>query len=187
MVANLVALKDHATLLRAWRIVLDRTSHQRLSLLLVGRFDEEATRLKALALDLGLQGSVVFLGYRPDRDWVLRAADLYVHSALFEGCPNAVLEAMEAALPVVGTAIAGIDEVIGPAGRRFLVPPSQPEALANKIASLVDDQDSRREAGAENRRRVRREFSLEGMRQRWIDLLIGGRVLDVPGGSSAVH
>ncbi len=170
MVANLQTFKDHVTLLKAWRIVVDRLTglNRQAVLLLAGRFDEKYIDLKALADDLQLGKSVRFLGQVQDVSGLLSAVDLGVHSSVNEGCPNGVLECMAAGLAVVGTDYPGIREAVGQAGYRFLVPPADPEALADQIVALALDPETRREAGAENRHRIDMEFGAHTMYEKTV-------------------
>lgn len=165
MVANLHEYKDHATLLKAWRVVVDRLESAGRSavLLLAGRFDTTHESLKALAFDLELYKHVRFLGRVTDVSGLLQAVDLGVFSSQFEGCPNSVLECMATGLAVVGTDIPGIREAVGPEGYCFLAPPGQPEPLAEQIVNLATDSDLRARLGASNRRRIEKEFALNQM------------------------
>jgi glycosyltransferase involved in cell wall biosynthesis len=165
MVANLQTFKDHATLLRAWRIVVDRLKREgrEAVLLLAGRFDETHIDLKALAYDLDLQDTVRFLGPVQDVSGLLGAVDLGVHSSVYEGCPNGVLECMSAGLAVAGTDCAGIREAVGPAGFAYLAPPRDADALAEKIVSLAFDNEQRRRAGEANLQRIATEFTPKKM------------------------
>jgi len=105
MVANIHRNKDHPTLLKAWRMILDRCMDggKEPCLVFAGRLDEGEKELKWLAAKLKLGESVKFLGMVNDVSGLLHSCDLYVHSSVSEGLPNAVLEAMAAGLPVVAT------------------------------------------------------------------------------------
>jgi glycosyltransferase involved in cell wall biosynthesis len=173
MVANLQTYKDHFTLLRAWRIVLDRMAElsRKAVLLLAGRFYHTAVDLKLLAYDLDLGRSVRFLGGVSDVSGLLSAVDLGVHSSVNEGVPNGVLECMAAGLAVVGTDYPGIREAVGPAGYQFLAEPKNPETLAEQIVRLALDPETRHQAGEVNRRRVETEFSPLTMYQNFVSVL----------------
>ncbi len=160
MVANLHALKDHATLLFAWRkVVMDFERNGRSALLvLAGRHDGAAELLRALAADLNLNGTVRFAGHVSDVPGLLNAADVSVFSSRSEGCPNAVLESMAAGLPVVATDIEGIREVVGPTGAQFLAPAGDAESLADVLLRLESDSELRARAGAQNRQRIREHY-----------------------------
>ncbi len=165
MVANMLAYKDHSTLLSAWRKVVDRAGPAGPPvLLLAGRIDETLVgALKALAFDLRLGDAVRFLGAVDDVAGLLRAADLCVHSSRTEGCPNGILEAMAAGLPVAGSDIPGVREAVGPEGHRFLAPPGDAEALADRAAVLLSDGALRASLGASLRERAARMFDAREM------------------------
>jgi glycosyltransferase involved in cell wall biosynthesis len=164
MLANLTSFKDHATLLRAWRLVVDDADKATTPvLLLAGRFGDTEKQAKALAYDLELGRSVRFLGAVDDIAGLLAASDLCVFSSLLEGCPNGVLEAMALGLAVAGTDIAGIRDAVGDAGADYLAAPESPADLARKIQTLLRDPDLRKAVGARNRERIHREFTLQRM------------------------
>ncbi len=163
MVAHLHRQKDHATLLRAWRSLVDRltVAGRRAVLLLAGRPAGNEDALKALAFDLELGTSVRFLGEVEDVAGLLSSCDIGVLSSPREGLPTAVLEYMAAGLPVAGTDIPGIREAVGEEGYPFLAPPGDADGLAQVLLRLAESQDLRRKLGRAGAERVRREFSLE--------------------------
>ncbi len=119
--------------------------------------------LEARAGALGLAHRVWFLGQRDDVDALLRDCALFVLPSWTEGLPISVLEAMRAGVPVVGTAIAGIDELVVPEQTGLLVPPKDPRALAGAIRRVLDDPTRANAMGAAGAERAAREFSLAGM------------------------
>jgi len=163
MVAHLHRQKDHAALLRAWRLVVDRLQAQgkQAVLVLAGRPAGAEDALKALAFDLELGRSVRFLGEVEDVAGLLAACDIGLLSSPREGLPSAVLEYMAAGLPVAGTDIPGIREAVGEQGSFFLAPPGDAEGLAQVTLRLAESPDLRRSLGEANAERARREFSLE--------------------------
>ena len=160
MVANLHALKDHVTLLHAWRkVVTEFESNGRAPLLvLAGRRDGAYESLAALAADLKLDGTVRFPGHVSDVSGLLSAADVSVFSSRSEGCPNAVLESMAAGLPVAGTDIEGIREVVGPTGAQFLTPAGDADSLAGVLLKLARDPELCARHGAQNRARISERY-----------------------------
>ena len=161
MVANIHYPKDHPTLLKAWRMFLDRTLEAggaQAMLLLVGRPDADMERLKSLAFDLSLGGHLKVLGWIEDMSGLLHAADILVHSSKSEGMPNAVIEGMEAGLPVVATDIPGVREAVGPDGVRFLAPPEDPAALSGQIFRFWQNGTLRRSVGAAMKSRAEQVF-----------------------------
>jgi len=160
MVANLHRNKDHATLLEAWRYVVEKypSGTNRPVLLLAGRRGDTAELLEARALELGLGDHLRLLGSVNDISGLYRAADLAVFSSRLEGCPNGVLEAMASGLAVVGTDIPGICEALGEAGRPYLAAPGDAEALAERIVALLNDAEARHRLGAHYETRIAENF-----------------------------
>jgi L-malate glycosyltransferase len=111
----------------------------------------------------GLDGDVVFLGRRADVPAILARADLVVHPSWAEGFPNAVLEAMSAARPVVATRVGGCPELVVDGENGLLVEPRRPDALAAAIARVLGDPARGAELGRRARARVEAEYSLERM------------------------
>jgi glycosyltransferase involved in cell wall biosynthesis len=160
MVANLHANKDHATLLRAWRHVVSKleSGGREALLVLAGRRDGAYESLAALAVELKIEHRVRFTGPVSDVSGLLGAVDVGVFSSRSEGCPNAVLESMAAGLPVAGTDIEGIREVVGPAAAGFLAAPGDAETLGTVLTRLANDPQLCVEIGAQNRERVRNNY-----------------------------
>jgi len=173
MVANLHIYKDHATLVRAWRQVVDRLREKDESalLLLAGRFGDTYKYLQALVHELKLAESVRFLGSVDDIPDLLNAVDLGILSSQYEGCPNGILECMAAGLPIVGSDIPGIREALGPKGYSCLAPPGDAEALADRILELLTKPELRRKLGTLNRHRIEVEFSPQHMCEKTVALI----------------
>ena len=159
MIANLHSRKDHVTLLKAWKIVVDQLERIDRSavLLLAGRFDATHKNLTTLAFDLKLGTKVRFLGEVKDISGLLNAVDLGILTSPYkdyEGCPNAVLEYMGCGLAVAGTDVSGIRQAVGPDGYPYLSPLGNTEALAGSILKLAMDHELRLKLGIANRKRV---------------------------------
>jgi glycosyltransferase involved in cell wall biosynthesis len=165
MIANLHSYKDHETLFRAWRIVVDAAKRHgmRSMLLLAGRFDNTHEKLKALASDLEVAENVRFLGAVKDIAGLLGAVDFGVFSSRNEGCPNGVLECMANGLAVAATDIPGTRDALGAEGRSMLSPPGDCIGLAANILRLLCDADLRYQEGERNRRRITQVFGAERM------------------------
>ncbi len=122
----------------------------------MGSGPEEA-RLKAMALSLGVADRVRFTGFRSDVDRLLAGADLLVHPSHTDALPTAVIQASAAAVPVVGTAVGGIPEIVTP-DTGTLVAPRAPAMLASAIDQLAADPDRRRWLGKQARERFDAHF-----------------------------
>ena len=111
------------------------------------------------AVDLGVAHRVRLPGHRSDARLLLDAADVFVLPSLHEGMPLAVLEAMEAGLPVVATDVIGTAEVVAQEGTGLLVRPRDAPALADAIGGLLVDPGARRRLGEAGRCRYRAQFT----------------------------
>ena len=162
MLAHLHPGKDHATLLRAWRIVLDECVREAPVLLLAGRPSGTEHAVKALAFDLEFGRSVRFLDDVEDVDGILAASDVAVLSSRSESRPHALLESAAAGLPLVATDVPGIRETVGAHQTPYLAPPDDPARLAEVLVELISQPALRTELGRENRRNARESASDPG-------------------------
>ncbi|MCC5876815.1 MAG: glycosyltransferase [Candidatus Sumerlaeia bacterium] len=163
MVANLHPAKDHLTVVRAWKQVLDAAPGRRGVLMLAGRHQHTAEEVAGEVAALGVSDSVRMTGAVEDVASLLGASDLLVHSTRREGMPNAILEGMMAGLPVIATDIAGNREALGTAGGGALFPVGDVAALAALMGRLMESPELRREWGAANHARADTEFSMDRM------------------------
>lgn len=153
-VANLIPYKGHADLIDALAAVPPAPAWE---LWCAGRDDGIGESLRARAGGLPVR----FLGARTDVPDLLAAADIGVLASHEEGFPNAVLEAMAARLPVVGTRAGGIPEAIDDGKTGLVVPVRAPEELGKALARLIADPALRSTLGERARARVEREFALD--------------------------
>lgn len=145
-------------LLRAAQLL--RAEFPQLRLVIAGN-GPERERLEAMTAEIGLDGSVDFLGQRNDVPALLSAFDVAVSSSDFEGTPLAVMEYMAAAKPIVATRVGGVPELIDHGVNGLLVEPRDPAALAASIAQLLRDRDYGETLAARARERQRKEFDIE--------------------------
>jgi glycosyltransferase involved in cell wall biosynthesis len=155
--ASLTEEKGQAVLLQAMRRVHCEVPDARL--LLVGR-DRGRTDLRALADELGLAGSVDLLGIREDVAPLLAACDISVLPSLREGLPLSLLESAAAGLPIVATAVGGVPEIVEDGVGGILVPPGDPDALADALVTVLGGAERRRAMGEAARRRVEERFDI---------------------------
>lgn len=165
MVAHIALRKDHHTLLKAWKTVVDDLLPKGISpvLLLAGMIGNATQELLNLAIDLGIYGQVKFLGNIKDISGLNLASDIHILSSNTEGLPNSLLEAMDLGLSVVGTNIPGILEAVGEENKEFLSEPKDSIAMANNIIRLAENAELRKFVGNRNQERINNLFSLEKM------------------------
>jgi glycosyltransferase involved in cell wall biosynthesis len=107
----------------------------------------------------GLSDCVRFLGFRPDAPRLIPAFDVVTVPSHVEPLGNATLEAMAAGVPVVGSRVGGIPEMVVEHETGLLVPSRDAGSLANAVEALVRDPDRARAMGRAGRARVREHFS----------------------------
>ena len=117
--------------------------------------------LRRLSVDLGLEGTVRFLGLRDDVPALLKAFDVCLLSSDYEGSPLSVLEYMEASRPVVATRVGGVPDIVQDGVTGVLVEPQAPEALASAVVGLLRDPDRAAAMGRAGKERRLREFTIE--------------------------
>jgi L-malate glycosyltransferase len=170
--------KGHAELLEAAAILKSRGVRAQFLLVSDGALRPE---LEDKARALGIGDDVFFLGRRDDVASVLVRSDIVAHPSWSEGFPNAVLEGMCAARPVVATRVGGIPEVMTDGAHGFLVEPQRPAELAAALGKLIANPLAGHVMGLRGRRHVETEFSLDKMRRTvegLYDELLGGNAVE---------
>ena len=165
MVANFRPVKDHATLLKAWHEVLTAMpgGAETPRLLLAGAPQHGYSAVRSLAVELGLDDTVIFLDQVKDVSGLLAASDVGVLTSKNEGLPNALIECMASGLPVVATDVAGNREALGDDPRQPFSRVGDPADLAERLRQVLGNRDLGRILGELNRQRASAEFSVESM------------------------
>jgi len=118
--------------------------------------------LEQLARAEHIADIVVFTGFRADVFDLMRALDVLVHPAVYpDPLPRALLEAGALRRPIVATNVGGVAEIVEHERSGLLVEPGNAEALADAVASLLNDRTKAEAFASEARRKVERDFSLE--------------------------
>jgi L-malate glycosyltransferase len=160
VVANLRPEKGHDVLVEAAANVLLRFPDARFDIVGDG---PERRRLVERTRALGIEHAFTFHGHREDVPACLAAADIFVLPSRSEACPNAVLEAMAAGLPIVASAVGGIVELIADNRTGLLVPPDDPPALCRRICELMANPARGSQIGEAARAEVQSRYSFDRM------------------------
>ncbi|MBI3288351.1 MAG: glycosyltransferase, partial [Elusimicrobia bacterium] len=123
----------------------------------------ERPRLEALVRQHELESSVWLPGERGDISSWLSAFDVYCLPSLWEGLPNALLEAMALGLPVVASGVDGVPEAVDDGKTGLLVPAENPPALSKALSGLAADPARRAALGAAAHAAVVERFTLRRM------------------------
>lgn len=158
-VGRFTSEKGHVHLLEAFKQVLARRADARLVLVGFGELEPE---LRRRAADLSLNGAVTFAGERESAE-MLPAFHIFVQPSLYESQGLAILEAMAAGRPVVATDVGGVRDVVRHGETGLLVPPADPEELADAILRLAGDPRLAADLAARARARVRELFPVRRM------------------------
>jgi len=167
MIGRLAAPKRPDLALRALAEVRGKIPGAELHLVGDGPLEPGLVRLKN---ELGLDGSVRFLGHRDDVPQLLAHAECVLLASEYEGCPLAVVEAMAAGVPVVATDVGGTGELVEPGRTGILTPPGDSGALAAGLQDLLASPERRDELGAAGRRVAEERLSLDTMVERLVTL-----------------
>lgn len=96
-----------------------------------------ADSLKQLAVELGVENNVIWLGRRSDVQDILPMADVYIHPSRSEGLGSVLLEASVAGLPLVGSRVGGIPEIVHDGINGLLIDTGNPLQLADAIEQVL--------------------------------------------------
>ena len=122
-------------------------------------------QLAAYIREHGLERRVHLLGKRNEVPECLAASDVFVLSSNWEGNPLAVMEAMAAGLPVVGTAVGGVPELVESGRQGILVPPGDCAAFTDAMRTLLNDPEKRTAMANAAQAHATAAFNVERMAQ----------------------
>jgi glycosyltransferase involved in cell wall biosynthesis len=118
-----------------------------------GGFEWDA--LRQLSIETGADANITWLGDINDRRQIVsefKRCHVFVHPSIQDAFANVCLEAMASSRPLVVSDAASMPELVRPAGSSSLVPPEDPEALAQAIGDLLADDEKQRQFGRAGRR-----------------------------------
>ena len=120
-------------------------------------------QIESWIAQMNLNSQVILSGWREDIPEILASIDMLVLSSLWEGLPRVFLQAMAAGKPIVATAVDGAREVILDGVNGYLVPPRQPEKLAEKIMELLTHPRRAKKMGMQGRKLLNSSFDIDHM------------------------
>jgi glycosyltransferase involved in cell wall biosynthesis len=165
MFASFKPQKNHPLWLRAARIVIDRVPGVKLMFVGDELFKGGSSSLafkKTISEtvdQLGLREHCLFIGNRPDVENYYPVCTLTVLPSLHEGTPNVALESMACGVPVVATNVADNSSLILDGRTGYVVPLGNEQILADRVCTLLLDQNLREQMSKEGRAWTARDFS----------------------------
>ena len=121
------------------------------------------SQLEAQAAALGITAHICFTGFRRDILALMQNFEIFVFSSYLEGLGTAILDAMALGKPVVATRAGGIPEAVEDGVTGLLVPPRDPQALANALRYLLQSPARAQTFGGAGRQRVEQHFTVAQM------------------------
>jgi len=161
LVARMLWEKGIGEFVQAAKLILTKGTSA--SFILIGDTDSEnpaaisVEQLKEWQSEQGIE----WMGRRDDIPQLLKQSTVACLPSYREGLPKFLLEAASAGLPIVTTDVPGCREIVIDGKNGYLVPPRNPEAIADAIEKLLNDKTLRREMGEKGRALVEREFGIK--------------------------
>jgi glycosyltransferase involved in cell wall biosynthesis len=166
-VSRLVAEKGIDDLIAAAELL--RRTYSGVRVVVAGAGTEH-TRLSTRIRDEGLDDVVSLLGTRSDVDQLLAAADAFCLPSRYEGLPISLLEALQAGLPCVVTAVGSVPAVVRDGEHALVVPPRQPSLLASALERVLSDARLADRLGRTGRALIEESYSLSAVAAHYADL-----------------
>jgi len=136
----------------------------------LGRAGGYRKELEVLAGDLGIKQSIIFTGYRHDIRDLMNTFDIFVLPSLEEGLSVAILEAMAAKKAVITTSVGGNPEIVLGGKTGTLVPPKDPDKLADAIIYHLSNPEISKQMGENGYELIKQKFSLSEMLEKIMNI-----------------
>jgi glycosyltransferase involved in cell wall biosynthesis len=130
---------------------------------------EERPALAEYARSVGIDGRVIFAGYRRDAAAIMAAADVMAVTSNKEGLPIVVLEAMAVGCPIIATAVGAIPQVLS-SESAWVIPVDDDTALMRALQEALNNASSAKSRAATAQSIFRTSYARDVMGQRYLDL-----------------
>lgn len=162
IVGHILPHKGYDDLIRAIALIKEKTPAIRCVIVGGAPRARYLRSLRQLARELSIENRLTWVGVQHDVAPILHAMDLFVLPSHTEGLPITILEAMAAGRPVVATTVGGIPELVRHGETGVLVPPKDPQRLAEAMLGLLNEPALARTMGAAGRALVATTYTAEG-------------------------
>jgi glycosyltransferase involved in cell wall biosynthesis len=168
-IAHFRPVKDYKTLFHAIKILKEKNIE--IKLIVIGKIFE-LTWPESMIKELDLEQNIELMGFIQNPQPFLEKADALVLSSLWEGTPNAVLEAMANKLPIIASNIPSCEELITKGRCGYLFRLKDEEDLSSKIDSIISLSESEKEKlGSNGYEYVRENYSEKIVYKKWEALI----------------
>src|SRR3989338_647226 len=151
---------------------LDKIKEKKIDVVLIGSGENPDKELMRKAVKKYGFGNVYLHEFIPEAVSYLKAFDIFVLPSIKEGLPSVLLEAGLAAVAVVAAKVGGIPEIIEDRKTGLLVEPKNPEAIAEALGNLINDEKLRKEFGLNLHKKIMEEFGFEKMLKNTKEILL---------------
>ena len=160
-VANFTHIKGLDVLCKSVKKLKDRGKiTNNICFYIVGQPDEDKQDLKKMIDSLAVQDFIMQTGISNDVPDYMLSADIYLQPSRSEGIGMALMEAASASLPLIGTNVGGIPEIVKDGYNGFLVPPNDPDSLAKAILNLLVNDEKRKFFGENSKTLYHEKFTI---------------------------
>lgn len=159
-VANLCRVKEHKTIVDALPLIQTRVPSAKCLFVGVDLANGEVQRY---VKERHCEQEVIFAGFQRDIPEWLALMDVFVLPSLWEGLPNAMLEAMAMRRPVIATPAGGVPEILAQDDTGLLIPPREPAALADAVISLLESPEKAARIADAGCQLIRTRYSIQTM------------------------
>ncbi len=108
----------------------------------------------------GLTDHVIFTGARQDIPQILAASDIFILPTLLDALPTVLIEAMAASTPIVASSVGGVPELVENGRNGLLIPPAEPDALAQSCLQLLQNPEEARAMGRAGKKIAAQKFDI---------------------------
>jgi L-malate glycosyltransferase len=168
-VGQLIESKDRVTLVRAIGILRKRGEIDNVLFAILGD-GEQKTMLEGMVRNEAVQDHVMFLQGTSNVEALFNVADFMVLSSIREGLPYVILEAASIGKPHIATNVGGVPEFVIHGETGVLVPPSNPEKLADAIKDLLDNPERVDRLGIRAREKFLQQFTYDKFIDRIVEV-----------------
>jgi glycosyltransferase involved in cell wall biosynthesis len=160
--------KNHTFLMKAFA---EARKYKDIKLIIIGD-GTERENLQRLVHELGIKEDVIFTGYQSNPYKYIKSCDIFVHTCLFEGFSNSIIEAMSCRVPVIATDCPyGPRDIIKNGENGFLIPMNDENGLITTLLLLVDNKELR-DSISQRAFEKAMEFSVKSMKDKYEDFFL---------------